>query len=351
MTRRGVTDASTSGPPSIAAVDELGPSSPDAPPIGRGIVQPRTIASFLIGAIVIGLFLWKSQLDYAAIWRLLRGANPFLLALSFVVYYCAFASRSLRWRVLLENVGYGRDSQHPLPSVLGLAEIIYLSWFANCVLPARLGDAYRGYLLKRASGVSFSVTIGTVVAERLLDISMLAAMMASAALFTLRSSLPDEVNRALVGGIVLTLAGIAGLLFMPRLRPVVEFVLPTRLHRHYAGLETGVLGSFKRVPLLLAFTTVNWLVEGLTLFILAHAVGAPVSVPAAIIVALVASLLSTVPFTPAGLGVAEAGIILALTQFGLDKNQAGAIALLDRVVTYWSIVFFGAILYAFSRKK
>lgn len=351
MTRRGEAASAAPSTPSTEAADDRGDSSPEAPPIGRGIVQPRTVASFLAGAIVIGLFLWKSELDYAAIGRLLRGANPFLLVLSFVVYYCAFASRSLRWRVLLENVGYGRDSQHQLPGVLGLAEIIYLSWFANCVLPARLGDAYRGYLLKRASGVSFSVTIGTVVAERLLDISMLAVMMASAALLTLRSSLPDEVNRALIGGIVLTLAGIVGLLFMSRLRPVVEFVLPTRLHRHYAGLEAGVLGSFKRVPLLLAYTTVNWLVEGFTLFILAQAVGTPVPVPAAIVVALVASLLSTVPFTPAGLGVAEAGIILALTQFGLDKNQAGAIALLDRVVTYWSIVFFGAILYTFSRKK
>lgn len=351
MTRReDATPDQPTSPPDVVD-DATATVGTVAPPIGRGLLQPRTIVSFLVGAGVIAVFLWQSKLDYTAIWRLLRGSNPYLLALSFVVYYCAFASRSLRWRALLENVGYGRDSAHPLPSLAGLGEIIYLSWFANCVLPARLGDAYRGYLLKRASGVRFTVTIGTVLAERLLDIGMLAVMMAGAVLLAFRSALPGEAHQALVGGVALAAIGVAGLIFMPRLRPAVEFILPARLHRHYAGLEAGVIGSFKRVPLLLAYTAVNWFIEGFTLFIIAEAVGAPVSVSAAIVVALIASLLSTVPFTPAGLGVAEAGIVLALTQFGLDKNQAGAIGLLDRVVTYWSIVGFGAILYALSRKK
>lgn len=351
MTRHGALDRAEASCQPVSSTERISPDAADAPPLSRGLIQPRTAVSFLIGAAVIALFLWKSSLDYGAIWRLLKGANPYILAGGFILYYSAFASRAVRWRLLLENVGYGRDSAHQLPTIAGLAEIIYLSWFANCVLPARLGDAYRGYLLKRASSVSFTVTIGTVLAERLLDISMLALLMAGAALVTFQSALPDEANRALIGGIALTLIGLVGLLFMPRLRPVVEFILPSRLHRHYAGLESGVLGSFKRVPLLLAYTTVNWLIEGATLYILARAVGVSVTASGAIIVALVASLLSTVPFTPAGLGVAEAGIVLALTQLGLDKNQAGAIGLLDRVVTYWSVVFLGAILYAVTRKK
>src|SRR3712207_7067169 len=41
-------------------------------------------------------------------------------------------------------------------SVLGISEIVMLSWFANCIVPAKLGDAYRAYLLKRTAGVSFS---------------------------------------------------------------------------------------------------------------------------------------------------------------------------------------------------
>ena len=60
--------------------------------------------------------------------------------------------------------------------------------------------------------------------------------------------------------------------------------------------------------------------------------------------ALVASLLTIVPFTPAGLGFTETGMVLVLTRLGLDPTAAGAVALLNRVINYWSIVIFGAIL-------
>ena len=40
----------------------------------------------------------------------------------------------------------------------------------NCLVPAKLGDLYRSYLVKRRFGVSLSRTVGVVVAERLLDL-------------------------------------------------------------------------------------------------------------------------------------------------------------------------------------
>ncbi len=90
-----------------------------------------------------------------------------LFALAFAVFYCSFPLRALRWKALLGNVGYDRAAGRPIPSTFGLTRIIYIAWFTNCVTVARLGDAYRGYLLKKASGVSFAVTLGTVLAERL----------------------------------------------------------------------------------------------------------------------------------------------------------------------------------------
>lgn len=321
------------------------------PPVGRRLLRPRTILSFLVAFAILFFFVRSLKLDFAEIWARMRTANGPLLALAFAVYYVSFLTRSLRWQLLLANVGYSRDGGHPMPSTAGLLEIVYLSWFANCIVPARLGDAYRSYMLKKAAGVSFTITLGTILAERLLDIIVLALMMGGAALFAFHGALPTEASQALVGGLILAGVGIAGLVALPRLRPLVQRLLPHRLYRHYEGVQSGVTGSFQRVPLLIGYTVTNWLIEGTTLYMIAWAVGAPVSVVAAIVVALVASLLSTVPFTPAGLGVAEAGIVLILTQVGIDKNAAGAIGLLDRVITYWSIVFGGAIVYALSRKK
>lgn len=338
--------------PADAAAPDNAATEEEAPTLGRRLFQPRTLLSFLF-ALVLLYFVTRQifNLDFAQVWARIRGANAALLALAVAVYYTSFIFRALRWRTLLGNVGYSRAEGHPIPSLIGLAEIIYLSWFANCVTIARLGDAYRGYLLKKAAGVSFTVTIGTVLAERLIDLVVLAALMSAAALAVFHGALPPEATRALAGGALLSVIGVGGLLSMRRLRPVVERLLPERIHAHYARLERGVLGSFRRMPVLIGYSVVGWLIEGATLYLTAAAVGAPVSPAGAIMVALVASLLSTVPFTPAGLGVTEAGMVLVLGRLGVDPNTAGAVALLNRSINYWSIVVLGAILYIFSRKK
>jgi uncharacterized protein (TIRG00374 family) len=227
---------------------------------------------------------------------------------------------------------------------------MYLAWFANCVTVARLGDAYRGYLLKKATGVSFAVTLGTVLAERLLDLLVMAAMMGAGTLVIFHGTLPSEASQALVGGLVLSGIGIVALLAVRRFRWAFELVLPKRLHTHYFRLEHGVIGSFRsRLPLLVAYSAIGWVMEGMTLYTVAAAVGAPVSVAGALVVALAASLLTTVPITPSGLGFTEAGMLVMLGWLGLDVPTATAVTLFFRVINYWSIVVFGFLLYIFGR--
>src|SRR5207247_10525760 len=78
--------------------------------------------------------------------------------------------RARRWARLLREGGLkvrGRD----------LLEILMLGWFVNCLAPAKLGDLYRSYLVKQRFNVSLSRTVGVVVAERLLDIFVVFALL------------------------------------------------------------------------------------------------------------------------------------------------------------------------------
>src|ERR671916_424512 len=225
-----------------------------APPLGRRIFSVRNIASFLLAVAVLYL-MYREFLgvDWGETWVSVWGANAWLFALAFVTFYCSFPLRALRWKALLANVGYSREAGRPIPSTLGLTRIMYTAWFANCVTIARLGDAYPGYLLKREAGVSFAVTLGTILAERLLDLLVLATMMG-------------------------------------------------------AGLLVVFTGSFRsRLPQLVFLSVAGWVLEGAALYATVAAVGVPVSVAGALVVALAASLLSTVPITPAGLGVSHGG--------------------------------------------
>ena len=325
----------------------------EAPPaIEKSIFQPRTLLGFLLAGVAL-FFVYRSglNLDFREIWAEMRQANWLILAVAFIVYYSSFIFRAMRWETLLRNVGYSREQGYNMPSTVGLGEILYLSWFANCVTVARLGDAYRGYMLKRAAGVSFAVTMGTILAERLVDVAVLAGMMALAALVAFRGALPQAVEFALLGGVAITAVGLGGLASLRRIRPFVRRLLPERIFGFYSNIETGVVGSFRRVPFLIVLSVIGWVIEGGTLYLTAAAVGVPLSVAGAIMAALASSLLSTIPFSPSGLGFTEAGTAVLLTSFGMAATPAAAVVILSRVINYWSIVAIGAVLYVFSGKK
>lgn len=331
-------------------------------PFARPIFGMRNIASILLTFVVLYLVYRELLgLDWYEAWASVRGASVGLFALAFAIFYSSYLVRAVRWEVLLANVGYDRKAGYPVPSTFGLTGIMYLAWFANCVTVARLGDAYRAYLLKREAGVSFAVTLGTVLAERILDLAVLATMMGAGVLVVSSfvpgdSSLPPEAIQALAAGLIVLVVAVISLLAMRRLQGIVERVLPERLHVHYARLEHGVVDSFRGrltggLPLLVALSAVGWVIEGATLYASAASAGASVSVTGALVVALAASLLSTVPFTPGGLGFTEAGMIFMLQWIGLDVSTATAVTLLFRLISYWSIVVFGSLLYVFGRNR
>jgi uncharacterized protein (TIRG00374 family) len=68
--------------------------------------------------------------------------------------------------------------------------------------------------------------------------------------------------------------------------------------------------------------------------------------------------MTTLPLTPAGLGFAEGAIVAVFLLAakaglapGVDEHTAASIALLDRGISYWSLIALGLVVYPLSRKK
>ena len=217
--------------------------------------------------------------------------------------------RALRWRLLLRNAGVSREDNPRVPGVLGLTEMIYLSWFANCIVPAKLGDAYRGYLLKSRAGVSFATTFGTILAERIIDMLLLFGLLVAGRAGRLSRSPAGAMLYLLVFGGVLAGIVVVGLIAMRGLRPLAARLMPARLHALYVKFEHGITRSVRprTVPLLLTYTGLVWLLEGLRLYLVAAALDVRLPLSVTLFIALASSLLTTIPFTPAGLGFVEFG--------------------------------------------
>lgn len=321
------------------------------------LLRPRTLISFGL-AVALILFIFRGiDINPAETIRQMRNVNPWLYLLAFAIFYGTFPLRALRWRVLLCNAGFqlprGRGSWASIPA---LTEYLGLSWFVNCIVPAKLGDAYRGYLLKHNGDVSFSRTFGTIFAERLLDMIVLFGLLVVSGWEVFGARLPPATRYIFMLGLLLVVLIVVGLAAMRYLSPLIRRAVPRRFEHMYGHFEEGTLGALRpsALPLLFPLTALIWLGESLRLFFVIEAMGGlHLPLPSIMFVALTSSLLTTVPATPGGLGLVEGGIIGVLISplFGIAKATAGAAAFLDRLINFWSIIVFGGILFLLSKRK
>jgi glycosyltransferase 2 family protein len=354
MTLRGTVDEAERQASAVEAEEAPPPS------LSRRFFNARTLLSFALGFAILAFLFTRVQIDVGAILDWVRQANPALLVLAFVAFYATFPVRAFRWRRLLDNVELSTHEEGGRRlGVPVLSEIIFLGWFANCIVPAKLGDAYRAYLLKINAGVSFSTTIGTILAERIIDVVVLFLLMLAATGLSFGRAVPAEVLVLMQIGFGLVVLVVVGLISMRRLRPLVERVLPARLHAQYARFEHGTLNSFRGIPALVALSGVAWAGEVARLYLVTLSLGlGGIAQSVIVFVALAAALMTTLPLTPAGLGFAEGaivGVLLLAARAGLapgvDEHAAASIALLDRGISYWSLIALGLIVYPLSRRK
>jgi uncharacterized membrane protein YbhN (UPF0104 family) len=317
--------------------------------LGKRFLRPRTIVSFVVAVAIILIALSRFNLDLGAVFTQMRHANRGYLLLAFVTYYGAFSFRAARWKTLLRNADVKPADGKQLPRIPQLSIMFVLGWFANCLVPAKLGDAYRGYLLKQRSGTSFGGALGTIFAERLADMMTLGLVLVATGFLVFGRHMPADVSVWMYLAVGLAVALIVGVLIVFRFRHILRGIVPLRIRHHYISLEEGALGSFGRIPTVLLLTAIIWTTEGIRLYFVTLSVSGGVTFTAALFVALLASLLTVVPLTPAGLGFVEFGVVGILTVLGVSQQTAASIALLDRVIAYWSVIVVGAIVYLIAR--
>ena len=322
------------------------PSTPEVRRVSfrsRAIALP-TLLSFAVAGVFIFFLLARFDINVGDAWRMAKGADPGLLAVAVVLHYLTFPFRGYRWRLLLENAGAFDDSTGR-PSVAQSSEMILISWFTKSITWSPLGDAHRAFLASNRWRVSFSRIIGTVVAERVLDVGVVFALLLVAGIGLLRGDTSSTAGAVLIG--VTTLAGAAGLALLGMqlfgLRVVRR--LPARLQNAYARFQEGTLGSFRRLPALIVISAAVWLLEAARLYFVIQALDLDVSLSLILFAALSSSLLTAIPLTPGGVGFVEAGLTSLLT-LGLGRADAVGVTLLDRSITYLSILATGGLTFA-----
>ena len=305
------------------------------------------LISLLVAAGFLLFLLTRFDVDIADTWSQVRDANPWLLLAAFAVHYTTFFFRGARWRILLAHSAESAGESEPVPGIVFCSRAVLLGWFVNSIGWLRLGDAYRAYLYHEEYDAPFSGAAGTLLAERVLDVVLVALLLLGAAPFLIGQT-GGGAAWALVTGIAVLLVVLlaVALALLLRLRTLLLRWLPGWLASPYERFLSGATTIRYKPVQTTALGVLGWAAEMGRMYLVAMALGFELGPALVIFLTLANSLLSLVP-TPGGIGAVESGVAgLAVRLAALAKESATALVLVDRFITYISVIIVGAAIFA-----
>jgi hypothetical protein len=244
----------------------------------------------------------------------------FFLVLAAGVCLAAWWLRGFRYRSILLSLG--------LPAGVGFSvACIFVSQTANLIVPARLGDLVRIFILRHEYGATASQGVSSLVVERVFDILMVAVLGAVALLFVL--DVPDWFYTIIIVPIG---AGIAFFLFLGLAGKSSSENRVVQAVWAIVGQVREASLSLKALFFLSASSIVIWLMDVLVCVFVVMMF--QVEVPLAVIVLgiVIGNLVKAVPLTPGGVGTYELALALTFTLAGVPTPDAAMIAVIDHLV-------------------
>jgi len=312
------------------------PSRPRARRLAVGLLGPLISA----GAIVIVL----QTVDIGQTADALADTKLLVLAPCLGLVAAGIALRALRWQRLLVPA-----ANRTVP-VRRVAPVVLIGYLANAVLPARLGEPIRAYLLARREGLNAFEVLGTALLERILDVAVLAMM---AFLASLAVGAPSWIVQltgvAAAGGFliigVLTLGGLWPLLrFVHRINDHGRFAAARMILTRLDQVAQGFGGRSQRRPVAEAagLTVVIWLVDTTVCWLAAMSLGSELSLPAALLIIGVGALGTSIPSAPGSIGTFELAASAAARAVGLAAPAALSLAIVVHAITLIPVALAGA---------
>ena len=313
----------------------------------RRVVSLPALVSLLVAGGFLLFLVTRFDVNLDLTWERVRSADPWLLVAAFAVHYTTFLFRGARWRMLLRQSVSASGDTGRIPGVLFCSRAVLLGWFVNSIGWLRLGDAYRAYLYHEEYDAPFSGAIGTLLAERVLDVILVAILLLAAAPFLIGQTGGGSAWALVTGiAVLLVVLLVVALAMLLRLRTLLLRWLPGWLAAPYERFIQGATTIRYRPAQTTALGALGWAAEMARMYLVALALGFELGPALVIFLTLANSLLSLVP-TPGGIGAVESGVAgLAVRLAALAKESATALVLVDRFITYISVIIVGAAIFA-----
>ncbi|MCX7919608.1 MAG: flippase-like domain-containing protein [bacterium] len=291
---------------------------------------------------VLCIIYFIKGINWREAWQIMRTAQYIWLIPATVVFLFSFWLRAVRWQIFIDPVKH-LPVKRLLPSLM-------IGFMGNSVLPARLGELIRPYVLGKKEKLSISAALATVVIERIFDGICMLFLLAIVLLFfapTISSSTDSFISLPKIQAISYTFlaVNIAILFFLYLLKKYPEklVALFTKLFgflpEHWLEKLTHLLYSFvdglhilhqpKQIILASFYSLAVWLTVALEILFVQYAFGlGSLSWSAPIFVMIIIAIGVMLPSAPGYVGPYHAACRSALVLLGVDVNIAVGFAVI-----------------------
>jgi uncharacterized protein (TIRG00374 family) len=302
----------------------------------------RTASSRQRALTLLGAAISLAALGGVVFWALQQEAPTWpdspsrlaLLAAAIAVYLAGCAARGERWLALLHHNGVR-------PSRADVHSLVAVGYLGNNILPARAGDALRVFFLVPRARTDARTVIGTIVAERVLDVALLVGLFIILAYGVLGGVDVPSAGRFLVAALLVAalIALLAAAAFVlhrrGHLRRVVDFLAPM-------GAATLRMRGRHGVALL-GWSLLVWGLEWGAWWLTAKSVGLHLALLDVGYLMGLATIFVLVPSGPGYVGTFDAALIFGLHALGHSGAATLSYLLLLRFVIAVPITLLGLI--------
>ena len=251
------------------------------------------------------------------------------------IYAVATLIRAERWHKILDITGVHarRRDCYALTTV---------GYMGNNVLPARAGEALRVVLLAQRCNGNKRTLLGSVVAERVLDVIALVAIFIVTVYGVLSASevLPTD-RPLLVAAIGVALVGAAAVaIWILRAHHVFERARDWL--RPLADAPRALLN--RKGVVLLAATFVLWAVEAAVYLAVARALDLDFGVTGALYLVALTNFVAALPAAPGSIGTFDAAVAFGAKALDATSSAALSYVILLRFVLYVPITLVGLVI-------
>ncbi len=289
------------------------------------------------------LYIVFYQTNPAEVWAAMQSANYLWLIPAVAVYFVGVWLRAWRWRYLLRPMKV-------LPVGL-LFKTIVIGYMANDVLPFRLGELVRVYLLGTKAGVSKAATLTTIVVERILDgLTMVLFMVIGASFLPTNEVLQGTIRLSaivMVGAIAVLFLIVSSRRLANALLGLVLRPLPEGLRVKVGGLAGSFLDGLESLRsgrdflAVLIFSVLGWLPEAAMYALVGLGFGIQQPFTTFMLTTAAGNLGAMVPSTPGYVGVFDAPAKYVLILSGVADGLATSYILVLHAALLLPVILLG----------